>query len=118
MKKLFKNLVYGLTAVMIVIHFSSCEKDNGGEEENMDEQYKTVLKNFVETTIVPTYKSLAEAALEMRTANEALKTNPTDATMQAASDAWMKARVCWEKSEAFLFGPVGENALDIDGHID
>jgi uncharacterized iron-regulated protein len=54
----------------------------------------------------------------MRKANEALRNNPTDAAMKAASDAWMRARVAWEISEAFLFGPVGENALDIDGHID
>jgi uncharacterized iron-regulated protein len=38
--------------------------------------------------------------------------------MQSASAAWMKARVQWELSEAFLFGPVGEDAFDIDGHID
>jgi uncharacterized iron-regulated protein len=30
----------------------------------------------------------------------------------------MTARIFWEKSEAFLFGPVGEDAFDIDGHID
>jgi uncharacterized iron-regulated protein len=68
--------------------------------------------------VLPTYKALAEAALEMRAANDALKSSPSDANMQAASDAWMKARIEWEKSEAFLFGPVGEQALDIDGHID
>jgi uncharacterized iron-regulated protein len=72
----------------------------------------------VNTTIVPTYQALAESALEMRAANIALKNNPSDATMRAASDAWMKARVAWEINEAFLFGPVGESALDVDGHTD
>ncbi|GHU59131.1 hypothetical protein FACS189411_15600 [Bacteroidia bacterium] len=100
---------------------TSCEKDNGGkvdDETNNDEEYKAVLGTYISSTIIPTYKSLAEAALEMRAANEALKNNPTDASMKAASDAWMKARIAWEISEAFLFGPVGDQALDIDGHID
>jgi uncharacterized iron-regulated protein len=105
--------------LLLVASLASCEKDKGGEDaENNDALYESILKNYVSTTVVPTYKALAEAALEMRAANDALKSNPTDATMQAASDAWMKARIEWEKSEAFLFGPVGEQALDIDGHID
>ncbi|MDR2809431.1 MAG: hypothetical protein LBB84_02585 [Tannerellaceae bacterium] len=120
MKRSFRYLLFGLAAIMMVAVVSSCEKDSGGNtgEENNDKLFESILKVYVETTVVPTYKSLAEAALEMRAANEALKTNPSNETMQAASDAWMKARVAWEISEAFLFGPVGEQALDIDGHID
>jgi uncharacterized iron-regulated protein len=93
--------------------FASIEYD-----DNKDDLYKQILENFVNSTIIPTYKSLAEAALEMRIANNNLKTSPTDANMKAASDAWMKARIWWEINEAFLFGPVGESALDVDGHID
>jgi uncharacterized iron-regulated protein len=119
MKKYFRNAVSALAAVLLAATLFSCEKDNGGEgDENNDALYASILESYVSTTVVPTYKALAEAALEMRTANEALKSNPSDASMKAASDAWMKARVEWEKSEAFLFGPVGEQALDIDGHID
>lgn len=121
MKSFYRYLVYGLASMMMVAAVSSCEKDKGGksdEEENDDKLFESILSVYVESTVVPTYKSLAEAALEMRAANEALKASPSDASMQAASDAWMKARIAWEISEAFLFGPVGEQALDIDGHID
>jgi uncharacterized iron-regulated protein len=93
--------------------FAGIEYDQGS-----DDLYKQILENYVNSTIIPTYRSLAEAALEMRTANKALKASPTDENMNKASAAWMKARVWWEINEAFLFGPVGENALDIDGHID
>ncbi|GHV52805.1 hypothetical protein FACS1894181_16220 [Bacteroidia bacterium] len=103
--------------MLAVSLFSSCGDSETGNESS-DELYMAILKSYVETTIIPTYRSLAEAALEMRAANEALKATPTDANMQAASDAWMKARILWEMNEAFLFGPVGEDALDIDGHID
>lgn len=83
-----------------------------------DAEYKAVLESYVDYTIIPTYKALAEAALVMRQANEALKANPSDATMEAASDAWMDARIKWELSEAFLFGPVSEDGFDIDAHVD
>jgi uncharacterized iron-regulated protein len=88
------------------------------DDSENDAQFKDVLAKYVDETILPTYKAMAEAALEMRAANNALKSNPTDANMQKASDAWMKARIWWEKSEAFLFGPVSEDGFDIDAHID
>ncbi|KAA6349413.1 Iron-regulated protein A [termite gut metagenome] len=148
MKKIFKNLVLTfLVVVAIPLSFTSCNDDDndiiGNDDEvrvaaaveacanlgtllnnvagiidDDDELYQSILNEYVYKTVVPTYKELAEAALVMRQANIALKTNPTDAAMKIASDAWMRARVAWEISEAFLFGPVGENALDIDGHID
>ncbi|MDR1225270.1 MAG: hypothetical protein LBK47_00010 [Prevotellaceae bacterium] len=88
------------------------------DESPSDDQCKTILAGYVDDVVIPTYKSLAEAALDMRTANEALKTDATTANIGKAADAWMTARIFWEKSEAFLFGPVGEDAFDIDAHID
>jgi uncharacterized iron-regulated protein len=88
------------------------------EAEVEDELRIQVLTNYVDHTVIPTYKAMAEAALEMRTANQALKAAPSDANMQAAAAAWMKARIWWEKSEAWLFGPVSEDGFDIDAHID
>ncbi|MDR0545231.1 MAG: hypothetical protein LBG30_07815 [Odoribacteraceae bacterium] len=112
-----KHIFYWISCLALLL--SAC-KDNDNEDLiGVDAVlYKQILTAYVDATVIPTYRALAEAALEMRVANEALKTSPSNATMQAASDAWMNARVWWELSEAFLFGPVGENALDIDGHID
>lgn len=118
MKNYLKLLALG---AIVIATATSCEKNEpvtGATLNGTDEEYQAVLNSYVEHTIKPTYKALAEAALEMRTANESLKASPSDATMRAASDAWMDARVKWEISEAFLFGPVGEQALDVDGHID
>lgn len=149
MKKNFKILLLGATAVALSGTFAACEKDKTSNENAdainvaaavnacndlgalfeqvntlisdanaSDDQCKQILAQYVDNVVVPTYRALAEAALEMRAANQTLKNNPADAAMQAASAAWMKARIQWELSEAFLFGPVGENAFDIDGHID
>ncbi|MCC8146476.1 MAG: hypothetical protein LIO93_08585 [Bacteroidales bacterium] len=117
MKKLFRNLFYVFTAVVLSAGLYSCE-DEAGEVEDNDNVYKEILDKYVNTTIIPTYKALAESALEMRKANKALQNNPSDATMKTASDAWMDARIKWELNEAFLFGPVGEDGLDVDGHTD
>jgi uncharacterized iron-regulated protein len=122
MKKTFKKFAFLATFALPLI-FVSCEKDKNADEVSIDEvsiddTYKAILKEYVDGVVVPTYKSLAEAALEMRPANEALKTDASAANIQAAANAWMKARIFWEKSEAFLFGPVGEDAFDIDAHID
>ncbi|MDR1021895.1 MAG: hypothetical protein LBL94_01245 [Prevotellaceae bacterium] len=118
MKMSFKTLLKGATAVALPIVFASCEKDKNTDVVSIDDTYKAILKEYVDGVVVPTYKSLAEAALDMRTANEALKTNASEANIQAAADAWMAARIYWEKSEAFLFGPVSEDGFDIDAHID
>jgi uncharacterized iron-regulated protein len=122
MKKYLLNCMFAMAAMLMAVSFTSCgdddDEDDGPAVENNDEVYKSILNSYVTTTVIPTYKALAEAALEMRKANQALKENATDATMQAASDAWMKARVEWELSEAFLFGPVSEDHLNIDAHID
>ena len=42
----------------------------------------------------------------------ALRENPGDATLSAAREAWVAARVPWEASEGFLFGPVDFNGYD------
>ncbi|KAA6316085.1 Iron-regulated protein A [termite gut metagenome] len=119
MKRFFRySVLTFMVTVALPLSFTSCSDDDDNDIVNNDEWYQSILEEYVNKTVVPTYKELAEAALVMRQANIALKTNPTDAAMKAASDAWMRARVAWEISEAFLFGPVGENALDIDGHID
>ena len=42
----------------------------------------------------------------------ALRENPGDATLGAACEAWIAARLPWEASEGFLFGPVDFNGYD------
>ncbi|MCD7936228.1 MAG: hypothetical protein LUG98_05150 [Tannerellaceae bacterium] len=124
-KSIFQTVLFAL-AILIATGLTSCEKDDGGkggENEEMDERYQEIIANYIDVTVVPTYKALAEAALVMREANNALKTafeadEMNDSHMKAAADAWMAARIQWELSEAFLFGPVGEQAYDIDAHID
>jgi hypothetical protein len=119
MKKYLKNLGLAVAVVALSLSMTSCEDDNNVVTPvDNDATYKAILKEYVDEVVIPTYKLMAEAALVMRTANENLKADPSTANVAAAAAAWMTARIYWEESEAFLFGPVGGNAFDIDGHID
>jgi uncharacterized iron-regulated protein len=119
MKKYLKKSGLFTTVVALLLCAASCEKDNNNPAPaSNDETYKAILKEYVDVVVIPTYKDLAEAALDFRDAVSALNDNNDALHIKAAADAWMTARIYWEKSEAFLFGPVGEDAFDIDAHID
>lgn len=73
---------------------------------------QAIVATYVDDVVVPTYAELAACNRELSTAVNALRAHPSDDTFKAAAAAWMKARAPWEKSEAFLFGPVDEEGLD------
>lgn len=75
-------------------------------------ELRLIVENYVDQVVLPTYSDLATCNGLLRDAVVALKNNPSDATFKAAAEAWMTARAPWEKSEAFLFGPVDEEGLD------
>lgn len=74
--------------------------------------WSPVLRDTVEIVIVPTYADLADGARALAVAAEALAAAPTDDNLAAARRAWLAARVPWEQSEGFLFGPIAELSLD------
>ncbi len=70
------------------------------------------LKNLGEGVIVPTYADLdAKTALLVSVLSE-LNTNPSPQLLEDAQQAWRDARVPWEQSEGFLFGPVDQQGID------
>ena len=76
-----------------------------------------VLENLVDQVIVPTYTQLADEteALE-KTLNGLTVNTITQAQINAACDDFKKARLYWERSEAFLGGAASD--FDIDPTID
>ncbi len=66
--------------------------------------------------MVPTYTLLAQRNAALKASVEALCAAPSNATFETAANAWMSAREPWEKSEAFLFGPV--DAMGLDPNMD
>ena len=116
MKKFFKSSLFFMAVAVSAVTFVSC---NGGEVPDDGEKeaaLKPVVEQYVNKTVIPTYKNLADATIELTDALVALKADKSDATVKAATDAWIETRVHWEQSEAFLFGAVSD--FGIDPHID
>lgn len=87
-----------------------------GLDESHDSALKAIVENYVDVVVLPTYKSLMERNSALLTSIKNLASNRTDAAFKSACDAWLSAREPWERSEAFLFGPV--DALGLDPNMD
>lgn len=94
----------------------SCDKSSTDPSSAKEETLQKVNETFVDNTVIPTYKNLADKSLELQAAIEKLQVNPTDANVKSACDLWKSARQYWEWSEAFLFGAASK--YYIDPHID
>lgn len=80
---------------------------NGG-----DYDFSTILNDYVDYTIIPTYKAMFDNAQLLLAASETFSSAPTSANLATASTAWKATRAPWENSESFLFGPAGDKNLD------
>lgn len=87
-----------------------------GLDASYDNSLKAIVENYVNVVVLPTYSSLKEKNDVLLTAIKNLASDRSDAAFKAACDAWLNAREPWEKSEAFLFGPV--DALGLDPNMD
>lgn len=89
----------------------------GGGSQQVNFNANQVFDNTANDVITQDYINLNSAADNLLTAVQALDDgDPTEADMDAAQQAWKDARVPWESSEGFLFGPV--DSLGIDPAID
>lgn len=86
------------------------------EEDQVDEggafDATTVLNDFANGIVLPTYTDLDNKAGELLTVVKALEADTSQANLEKAQQAWIAARIPWEQSEAFLFGPVDTQGLD------
>lgn len=83
---------------------------------NQDDVLDPIVSAYVDNVVLPTYKDLRDENAALYTAAQAFNNNPSDATFEAVCEAWLEARVPWETSEAFLFGPV--DAMGLDPNMD
>lgn len=81
-----------------------------------DSQLKKIVGNYADNVVLPTYNTLHERNCSLLKAVKNLASSPTDENFRKAANAWLLAREPWEKSEAFLFGPV--DALGLDPNMD
>ncbi len=101
-------------AMAVATSLTSCSDEKDDVVDNgVDATQQAILSNYINTVVIPTYRQLADAAID-------LAEDCTDLTTQAKVDKacqdWKTARKEWELSEAFLFGAAAD--YNIDPHID
>lgn len=111
-----KSLKFAAALMVSALAAVACDKSSTDPTSAKEETLQKVNEAFVDNTVIPTYKNLADKSLELQAAIEALQANPTDAKVKTACDLWKSARQYWEWSEAFLFGAASK--YYIDPHID
>lgn len=72
---------------------------------------EAINENYVNNVVLPTYKSLKDANEELY--NDVVRfADNSDVSFETLCEDWIKSRTYWEKSEAFLFGPVSDMGID------
>lgn len=121
--RLSKFFLLTLCALPLAGCSENSEEPNSNHDG--DSAKETVLKAaaeaYVDHTVLPTYRAMADAAVTMRDLCRAIQEKHAEGTLtesdiKVAGDAWKLARKNWELSEAFLFGPASNH--NIDPHID
>ena len=115
---------YLMAALAATTLFTACEQQPQGDDDEMSEKEIALQKAtiaYIDNTVVPTYKGMADAAIQLATTTEQMladfKAGKLEtALIQQAGNQWREARKYWEQSEAFLFGAAAD--YNIDPHID
>lgn len=114
MKQTIKYSFMLVAALGMSVFFKSCSDDNKtATTDGIDAAQTAILSNYVNSVVVPTYKSLADYAIKL--ADDCTDLS-TQAKVNQACANWIEARKYWELSEAFLFGAAAD--YSIDPHID
>lgn len=111
MNKIFKYSMMFAAALTFTMSFTSCDPDDNDEHVGTfkESALKEVNANYVDNTIVATYRNLADYNKQLVADINAMS---DDAGVKKACDTWKLSRKWWEFSEAFLFGAAGDYALD------
>lgn len=106
-----------LLSFMLAFSLAACSDKNENPvapepEPDPGFDFSSILTDFADKTVIPIYKDLADKTSDLLVAVNNLRTNPSPATLSTARAAWVASRQPWERSEAFLFGPVDFKGYD------
>ena len=107
-----------LSICLIGCSLTGCGNDDDDDDDvavvSEDEAFDAspILGNFANAIVTATYTDLDNKAGSLLGAVQALGAATNQAHLELAQNAWKAARIPWEQSEAFLFGPVDTQGLD------
>ena len=111
MNKIFKYSMMFAAALAFTMGFTSCSDDDNDEQDVTfsSSELKEVNADYVDNTVVATYRNLADYNKQLVADLNAMSDDPGVAK---ACKTWTQSRKWWEFSEAFLFGAAGDYAID------
>lgn len=120
MRKTVKFIAAVVSAAVAVV---SCDR-SGIDVTDLDAKektFKSIMTPYVNSTVIPTYKGMADNAVLLADACAQMQEKHSAGTLtgsdvEKACSHWLACRDFWEKSEAFLYGPAADH--NIDPHID
>lgn len=114
MKRMSLSLRLAFAPVLLssALFLGACGEDSDTPDEGDSKVTQELVVTFADKVVVPTYARLATRLTELDAACVALANGPTAERLTAAKAAWRAARIPWEQSEGFLFGPVDSFGYD------
>ena len=118
-----KKTLKFIAAVSAAFAAISCDDDRLDTSvlDAKEETFKSIMTPYVNNTVIPTYKGMADNAVLLADACATMQEKHAAGTLvssdvEIACEYWLACRDYWEKSEAFLYGPAADH--NIDPHID
>ncbi|MDR3328365.1 MAG: peptidase M75 [Prevotellaceae bacterium] len=111
-----RRISYIFVLLFTSIAFFSCEETVEDPFAEREKALTPAISQYVNQTVIVTYRNLAGASIDLYNAIAALKADKTQANLNTATEIWFASRKYWELSEAFLFGAASD--FGIDPHID
>ena len=108
-KSITKTLVLALPLTFLGL---SCSKNNVDPGKETATLQKEVLLNVANNVCTQSYEDMYAKTQELLTAVTALNTTTNDDNLATARLKWKAIRTTWERTEAWLFGPVEQNNID------
>lgn len=99
-----------IAIAICAVTFASCKDDDNNVDQNALQTQ--ILSDFSSNISQATYTELAAKTSALYDASVTMKNTPNDANLLACKNLWKEARLVWEKSESFLFGPVATESID------
>ncbi len=120
---MYKTINRLTLAAALTLSVASCSENEDKPSTQIDakeQALKEICVDYVNNTVVPTYRGLADASMRLADACDVMcvagPETLTEAMIVEAGEAWIEARRYWELSEAWLYGAAHD--YNIDPHID
>lgn len=116
-------ILMGSTLIALALFNTGCSMKDQEKPAAQLEQEKAealletqVIENLAQNVVLKTYADLRKETRKLADLAQDLSDNPSQDRLEKVQAQWKTARVPWESTEGFLFGPV--DSLGIDPSID